>query len=85
MKIINLKIIVALLILTAFFASCDKDDDSTPELSQREKITASFLKLLIPEMYYHRGVGNGRLYTAQSIYTYRQRPFRWSFDNGIGG
>lgn len=42
MKILNLKIIVALLILTAFFASCDKDDDSTPELTQREKITAFF-------------------------------------------
>ncbi|MCI4650937.1 nuclear transport factor 2 family protein [Phaeodactylibacter sp.] len=42
MKILNLKTIVALFILTAFFASCDKDDDLTPELTQREKITAFF-------------------------------------------
>jgi predicted SnoaL-like aldol condensation-catalyzing enzyme len=39
----NIKIIVAIFALSVFFASCDKDDDVTPELSQKEK-AASFLE-----------------------------------------
>jgi predicted SnoaL-like aldol condensation-catalyzing enzyme len=43
MKIINIKTVAALLILSAFFVSCDKDEEEpTPELTQREKITAFF-------------------------------------------
>jgi predicted SnoaL-like aldol condensation-catalyzing enzyme len=39
----NIKIIVAIFALSSFFASCDKDNDVTPELSQKEK-AASFLE-----------------------------------------
>ena len=39
----NIKIIVAIFALSVFFASCDKDDEVTPELSQKEK-AASFLE-----------------------------------------
>ncbi len=39
----NIKIIVAIFALSVFFASCDKDDEVTPELSQKEKV-ASFLE-----------------------------------------
>ncbi len=42
MKIINIKIVAALFVLIAFFASCDKDEDSISEMSQREKIDAFF-------------------------------------------
>lgn len=44
MKIRNLKIVAALFVLSAFFASCEKDEDKVKELTQKEKI-ASFLKL----------------------------------------
>ena len=43
MKIRNLKIITAIFVLSVFFASCDKDEDTNPELSQKEK-AASFLE-----------------------------------------
>ena len=39
----NIKIIVAIFALSVFFASCDKDDEATLELSQKEK-AASFLE-----------------------------------------
>jgi predicted SnoaL-like aldol condensation-catalyzing enzyme len=39
----NIKIIVAIFALSAFFASCDEGNDVTPELSQKEK-AASFLE-----------------------------------------
>ena len=39
----NIKIIVAIFALSVFFASCDKDDELTLELSQKEKV-ASFLE-----------------------------------------
>jgi len=43
MKIRNLKIMTAIFVLSVFFASCDKDEDTNPELSQKEK-AASFLE-----------------------------------------
>lgn len=43
MKIRTLKIVAAIFALSAFFASCDKDEDPAPELSQKEK-AASFLE-----------------------------------------
>jgi len=42
MKIINIKTVGLLFVLMAFFVSCDKDEEPTPELSQREKIASFF-------------------------------------------
>ncbi|HKK58342.1 MAG TPA: nuclear transport factor 2 family protein [Salinivirga sp.] len=42
MKIINIKIVFSLFLAMTFLASCDDDEQMTPELSQREKIASFF-------------------------------------------
>jgi predicted SnoaL-like aldol condensation-catalyzing enzyme len=42
MKIINIKIVFSLFVALTFLASCDDDEQMTPELSQREKIASFF-------------------------------------------